>query len=48
MHEAEGQYAQPDDGGEQSVGAMRELIPEHVAERQVLRNEHTADAGSTE
>lgn len=48
MHEAESQHAQSDDSGEQSVRAMHELIPQHVAKGQVLAGEQTANANSAE
>lgn len=48
MHKAKGQHAQSDEGGEQLARAKRELISQHVAEREVLADEQTVDADAGE
>jgi len=39
VYKVKGHHAQSNDGGEQSVRAMCELISQHVVERQFLANQ---------
>jgi len=39
VHEVKGHQAQSNDGGEQPMRAMCELISQHVVERQVLASQ---------
>jgi len=44
-NEAEDQHAETDAAGEQPPRVVREMFPQHVAERQVLTGKQTVEAG---